>query len=339
MTRQMSHVATPEDAGKRLDAVIGALPGIASRSQGAKACEEGRVQVNGQLATKKQVLSSGDVIIVEVPDAPSGLVPEPLDLDIRYEDDEVIVLAKPAGMICHPSPDHAFGTLAAALLYRYGWDGLCDVQGDADRPGIVHRLDGDTSGLMLAAKTDDAGSALMDAIATRSVDRRYLALVHGIVSVDSGMVDAPICRSRSDRQKMAVGDDDSARDAITTFKVVERFDAGHKDQGYTLLECKLYTGRTHQIRVHMQYIKHPVVGDMTYTAFAPKDAVASLGLERQFLHSYRLGFTHPCTQAQMSFSDVLPDDLARALASLEGRSANVTDYGRDVLALLRGEMR
>lgn len=337
MARQISHVATAADADERLDAVVGRLPDVGSRSQGAKACEEGRVLVNGAAAAKKQLIRPGDVIIVEVEDAPSGLVPEPIPLDVRYEDDDLIVLSKPAGLITHPSPDHARNTLAGALLHRYGWQGLCNVQGEADRPGIVHRLDGDTSGLMLAAKTDEAGYALMDAIATKSVDRRYLALVHGAPSVDSGMVDAPIERSRADRQRMAVGDGPASRDAITTFKVLERFEAGAKDAGYALLECKLYTGRTHQIRVHMQYIKHPIVGDQAYRAHAPKQPAADLGLTRQFLHSYRIGFQHPETGCQLDFTDVLPEDLAAALKALEGRSADITAYGQEVYQLLGKE--
>lgn len=337
MARQISHKAVPEDAGQRLDAVLGGLPDLRSRSQGAKACDEGRVWVNGAQATKKQTVCAGDMIIVEVDDAENRLVPDPIDLDIRFEDQDLLVLSKPAGLITHPSPDHGRGTLAGALLYRYGWEGLCNVQGEHDRPGIVHRLDGDTSGLMLAAKTDEAGYALMDAIATKSVDRRYLALVHGVVSVDSGMVDAPIERCHSDRQKMAVGDGPSSRDAITTFKVLERFEPGNKDSGYALVECKLYTGRTHQIRVHMQYVKHPIVGDRTYAAYAPKHASASLGLDRQFLHSYRLGFVHPITGKTLELVDKLPDDLADALSSLKEHSAGITEYGHEVYELLSKE--
>lgn len=334
MTRQISHVTTSDEAGLRLDAVLGNLPDVGSRSQGAKACDEGRVIINGEQAPKRQVVKAGDVLIVAVDDADAALVPDPIDLDIRYEDDDLLVLSKPAGLITHPSPDHTRGTLAGALLYRYGWEGLCNVQGEQDRPGIVHRLDGDTSGLMLAAKSDEVGYDLMDAIATKAVDRRYLALVHGVVSVDSGMVDAPIERSRTDRQKMAVGDGPSSRDAITTFKVLERFEPGGKDGGYTLIECKLYTGRTHQIRVHMQYVKHPIVGDATYTACAPRHPSASLGLTRQFLHSYRIGFEHPLTHEALEFFDRLPEDLRVVLDSLQGRSAGVTEYGREVRTLL-----
>lgn len=337
MGRAISHIAGPDEGGVRLDVLLGALPDIGSRSQGAKACDEGRVLLNGAPAQKRLTVAPGDVIIIDMGDDEAVLGPEPIELDIRYEDEDLLVLSKPAGMLTHPSPDHVTGTLASALLHRYGWDGLCSVQGERDRPGIVHRLDGDTSGLMLAAKTDAAGYALMDAIATKSVDRRYLALVHGAIAVDSGMVDVPIERHRTERVKMAVGDGPSARDAITTFKVLERFECGARDDGYTLVECKLFTGRTHQIRVHMQYIKHPIVGDPTYAAGAPKDASACCGLTRQFLHSYRIGFEHPESGERIDLMDGLPDDLAHALGSLQGRSAGRTEYGEEVHALLEKE--
>lgn len=337
MGRLISYKATADDAGKRLDVVLGSLGQVGSRSQAAQACEAGRVLIGGVPATKKQAVCEGDLIIIELEDEGRGLVPEPIPLDIRYEDEHLLVLSKPAGLITHPSPDHPHGTLASALLYRYGEEGLSHVQGEDDRPGIVHRLDGDTSGLMLAAKTDDAGYALMDAIATKAVDRRYLALVHGRVSVDSGMVDAPIERHAKERMRMAVGDGPTAREAITTFRVLERFEAGLKDQGYSLLECKLYTGRTHQIRVHMQYIKHPIVGDPTYTANIPKHPSASLGLDRQFLHSHRIGFAHPVTGEEIVLHDGLPEDLRTALSSLQVRSDGLTSYGDEVLSEREGE--
>lgn len=337
MARLISYRATKDDAGKRLDVVLGGLGQIGSRSRGAQACEAGHVLLGGAPAVKKQEVSEGDLIIIELEDEGTGLVPEPIPLDIRYEDDHLLVLSKPPGLITHPSPDHPHGTLASALLYRYGEEGLSHVQGEDDRPGIVHRLDGDTSGLMLAAKTDEAGYALMDAIATKAVDRRYLALVHGRVTVDSGMVDASIERHAKERTRMAVGDGPTSREAITTFKVLEHFEAGPKDQGYSLLECKLYTGRTHQIRVHMQYIKHPIVGDATYTANAPKQPSASLGLDRQFLHSYRISFAHPVTGEEVILQDGLPEDLQGALDGLANRSSGRTGYGEEVLEALKGE--
>ena len=222
-----------------------------------------------------------------------------------------------------------------ALIHRYGASGLCDVQGESDRLGIVHRLDGDTSGLMLAARTDLAGRLLMEAIGRKDVDRRYLALVHGVVAPETGLVDAPIERCPSDRTRMSVGDGPSSRDAMTTFTVLDRFEGCGASDGYTLLECKLYTGRTHRIRVHMQYIKHPIVGDATYNAHGPKDARSQLGLSRQFLHSYKLGFAHPVTNEEMSFSDGLPDDLCEGPRLYIGQEG-VTKMAKKVLLGVTG---
>ena len=272
MARSVLHSATADDEGKRIDVVIANAGLYKSRSAAQSAIDEGRVLVFGKLVSKKHKVSEGDAIICEL-DEVSEIEPilgEPIDLDIRYEDEDIIVLSKQAALITHPNDDHRSGTLVNALIHRYGHDGLCNVQGSDERLGIVHRLDADTSGLMLAAKTDDAGEYLMDEIRLRNVDRRYVALVHGIINPDSGLIDAPIARNPADRKSMAVIDNTSARDAITTFKVLERFDASQGDDGYTLVECKLYTGRTHQIRVHMQYIKHPIVGDPVYTSYTAR---------------------------------------------------------------------
>lgn len=321
MGRSVCNVAGREHAGMRVDAFCAELSLYPSRSSAAKAAGEGKVLVNGDAAQKSRTLSIGDVVVCELPDGETetSLRGEPIPLDVRYEDDDIVVISKQPGLICHPANEHRDGTLVNALIHRYGASGLCDVQGESDRLGIVHRLDGDTSGLMLAARTNVAGRLLMEAIARKDVDRRYLALVHGIVAPDTGLVDAPIERCPSDRTRMSVGDGPSSRDATTTFAVLDRFEGDGASDGYTLLECKLYTGRTHQIRVHMQYIKHPVVGDATYNAHGPKDARSQLGLSRQFLHSYKLGFAHPVTDEEMSFTDGLPDDLARALESISDR--------------------
>lgn len=326
MTRSLCYVATALDSGQRLDALLAAKGAYASRSAAARAIEEGRVLVGGASVAKKHAVRSGDAIVYEPeeerPDAPVG--PQAIPLDIRYEDDDLIVLSKQAGLVCHPAPDHPDGTLVNALIHHCGYDHLCNVQGEDDRLGIVHRLDGDTSGLMLAAKSDEAGARLMEAIRLRSIDRHYLALVHGVMAHDTGMIDAPIARDPSERTRMAVREAPSAREAITTFEVLERFEAGSYDNGYTLLDCKLFTGRTHQIRVHMQYTEHPIVGDPMYDARAPKAASSALGLDRQFLHSYKLAFTHPMTGAAMSFVDTLPDDLSSAIAALAPRSMGAT---------------
>ena len=336
MARMLSYSATALDAGERLDSLLAARACFASRSAAARAIESGNVFVNGANVVKKYAVAAGDVIVYqEEEEVEAGPVTgQPIDLDIRFEDDDLIVLSKQIGLVCHPSVDHADGTLVNALIYHCGADHLCNVQGEDDRLGIVHRLDRDTSGLMLAAKTDAAGYALMEDIRDRAVDRHYLALVHGVIAPDTGMIDAPIARSANERTRMAVRDVPSARDAVTTFHVLERFEPRQHDDGYTLIDCKLFTGRTHQIRVHMQYAKHPLVGDPVYTANGPKDARAQLGLKRQFLHSFRIRFIHPETSEELEFADNLPRDLNEALRSLGDRSRGMTDAGREVAALL-----
>lgn len=336
MARMLSYSATALDAGERLDSLLAARACFASRSVAARAIESGNVFVNGANVVKKYAVAAGDVIVYqEEEEVEAGPVTgQPIDLDIRFEDDDLIVLSKQIGLVCHPSVDHADGTLVNALIYHCGADHLCNVQGEDDRLGIVHRLDRDTSGLMLAAKTDAAGYALMEDIRDRAVDRHYLALVHGVIAPDTGMIDAPIARSANERTRMAVRDVPSARDAVTTFRVLERFEPRQHDDGYTLIDCKLFTGRTHQIRVHMQYAKHPLVGDPVYTANGPKDARAQLGLKRQFLHSFKIRFIHPETSEELEFADNLPRDLDEALRSLGDRSRGMTDAGREVAALL-----
>lgn len=337
MSRSLCHIVATEDAGSRLDALCAARGLYASRSAAARAIEEGRVFVNGATVSKKHAVAAGDTIVYEVDDEPESVVVygEPIDLDVRFEDEDMLVLSKQIGLVCHPSVDHAHGTLVNALIWHCGEDNLCNVQGEeADRLGIVHRLDRDTSGLMLAAKTDEAGRELMAQIQDRAVDRHYIALVHGVMAHDTGMIDAPIARSADERCRMAVRDVPSAREAITTFRVLERFEAGPKDDGYSLIECKLFTGRTHQIRVHMQYTRHPIVGDPVYNAHGPRDARAQLGLRRQFLHSYSIAFEHPVTGAPMAFADNLPRDLQEALDSLVDRSLGKTEAGREVAELM-----
>lgn len=336
MTRSVCHVANAADAGKRLDAVLAEHALYASRSAAARAVEEGRVLVNGATVAKKHAVAAGEALVCELDEDPTEIPVDgqPIDLDIRFEDDDVIVLSKQVGLVCHPSVDHYDGTLVNALIYHCGKEHLCNVQGEDDRLGIVHRLDRDTSGLMLAAKSDAAGYALMEDIRARAVDRRYIALVHGVMAHDTGMIDAPIARSANERTRMAVRDVPSAREAITTFRVLERFEHDRYDDGYTLIECKLFTGRTHQIRVHMQYTHHPIVGDPVYTAHAPRREEAQLGLARQFLHSFRIGFEHPITGERLDFADGLPRDLASVLEDLAPRSTGITEAGNEVFALM-----
>ena len=306
-------------SGMRLDAFLAAEGVYLTRSAAAKFVSEGAVMINGRTARKSAVVRGGDMVVYEVYQDPSDLVLQGQDipLDVRYEDDHLLVISKQAGLVCHPAEGHVEGTLVNALINHCGRDHLCDVQGEGkDRLGIVHRLDRDTSGLMLAAKTNLAGEALMDAIRVRDVDRHYLALVHGWIPLDTGYIDAPIARHQTERMRMAISDREGSRQAVTTFSVLRRFEAGPHDEGYTLIDCKLYTGRTHQIRVHMEYIKHPCVGDPLYGW----QKLDNLGLERQFLHSYKLAFTHPVTQERMEFEDTLPADLQEAISLLDARS-------------------
>lgn len=325
------HVVAPDESGMRLDMLLGTMEFLASRSAAARLIEDGLVLVDGNEAPKKHIVKPGERIEVEVPPYDRGeLVAEDIPLDIRYEDQHMIVLSKQAGLVVHPAQGNWTGTLVHALLAHS--DSLGSLQGE-DRPGIVHRLDKDTSGLMMVAKSDEAQLALQEAIKIRSVDRRYLTLVHGWIAPDSGMIDAPLSRDPRERMRMAVSDSPTAKQSVTTFRVLERFEAGRFDDGFTLIECKLYTGRTHQIRVHMAYINHPCVGDPVYGQARLK---ADLGLERQFLHSYRLDLTHPVTGEELCFVDPLPEDLASRMRSIQSDSMGRTAAGNEVFALLEG---
>lgn len=327
-------LADADAQGTRLDAFLAERAPLASRSLAARLIEHGDVAVNGETTcSKRHLLHQGDRVEVTLPpEAPSQVVLEPqrIPLDIRFEDDHLIVLSKQRGLVCHPSPGHPDHTLANALLFHCGAAHLGTLQGE-DRPGIVHRLDMDTTGLMLAAKDDETQAALQDAIRLRSVDRRYVTLVQGYIAPGTGIVDAPIARSQRDRLRMAVSEDPLARQSVTTFSVLERFEAGRRDEGYTLLECKLFTGRTHQIRVHMSYIHHPVVGDQLY---GRGSEAANLGLDRQFLHSWSLAFTHPLSGESLRFVDPPTYELQEALESLDDRSMGRTPRGEEVMAQL-----
>ncbi len=336
MTVSRCYVATEDDSGKRLDVLLGERGLYPSRSAAANAIAAGKVLVSGESAAKRHIVKTGQAIVYEVEEqqVETPLCGEPIPLDIRFEDDDMIVISKQAGLVCHPSDDHRDGTLVNALIHHCGAANLSNVQGERDRLGIVHRLDMDTTGLMMAAKTDVAGQALMAAIQDHVIDRRYLALVHGIIAIESGMIDAPIARHATERTRMAIRDTESSREAITTFNVLERFEAGARDNGYTLIDCKLFTGRTHQIRVHLEYAKHPLVGDPLYTAGKPKAESANLGLRRQFLHSFLLTLDHPLTGESLTFADNVPADLQAVLDGLAERSMGRTSEGVKIAALL-----
>jgi 23S rRNA pseudouridine1911/1915/1917 synthase len=322
----LAHGVRADEVGTRIDVLISECGMLPSRAVTQKLIERNCVRVNGLTVTKRYKVRSGDRITVEVPPSESSdLVAEDVELDVRFEDESLIVLSKAAGMVVHPAHGHWSGTLVHALL-GYSED-LGTLAGD-ERPGIVHRLDKDTSGLMIVAKNDDVQRALQSMIQQRLVERRYIALVHGRVVPDTGLIDAPIGRHPKEPRKMWVSDASGARQAVTSFRTLERFESNGIDEGYTLIECKLQTGRTHQIRVHCAYIKHPVVGDPLYGRRKLRE---DLGLTRQFLHSYSLAFDHPVTGERVSISDCLPSDLASALRSVADRSEGRTAAGDEVM--------
>ena len=306
MSRMLSYVAAPDDAGQRLDALLAARGLYPSRSAAARAVDDGLVFVNGAEVAKKHPVAPGDTIVyqVEEPVEPGPLRGQPIDLDIRFEDEDLIVLSKQVGLVCHPSVDHDDGTLVNALIYHCGAENLCNVQGEDDRLGIVHRLDRDTSGLLIVAKNDFAHQSLSAQLADRSLSRVYEAVVHGGFRADSGTVNAPIGRHPVDRKRMAVTEKNS-RHAVTHWEVIERY------AGFTHIRCKLETGRTHQIRVHMAHIGHPLLGDMVYGAGKPEK-----GLEGQCLHARTLKFIHPRTGEHMELTSPLPEYFTAVLARL-----------------------
>ena len=271
-----------------------------SRSQLQKWIEDGNVTVNGEKVKPKYKLAVGDRVVVQ-PEKPQkiDLEPENIPLDIVYEDDDVIVVNKPQGIVVHPAPGHPNHTLVNALLYH---SPLSTINGEF-RPGIVHRIDKDTSGLLMIAKNDLAHRSLAAQLKAKTNEREYVALVHGVIKEERGTIDAPLGRSKKDRKKQAVVED--GRHAVTHFKVLERF------QHYTLVSCRLETGRTHQIRVHMKYIGHPLAGDPLY---GPRKTLPGNG---QYLHARLLGFKHPRTGKQMTFTSPLPEYFQKMIDHLE----------------------
>ena len=288
--------------GLRLDLFIGKNLSAISRSHIQKLIETGHVTVNRKLVKANYKIQAEDHIAITMPEAqPIEILPEKIPLDILYEDNDVIVVNKPRGMVVHPAAGNYTGTLVNALLEHCR--DLSGING-AIRPGIVHRLDKDTSGVMIAVKNDHAHVSLAAQIKAHTASRRYTAIVYGNIIESQGVINAPIGRHSVDRKKMAVTFVHS-REAITNFKVMERFG------NYTLVECKLMTGRTHQIRVHMAHIGHPVVGDPKYGSGRKNFAI-----EGQALHSTELTFTHPTTGVIMSFKAPLPKDMQDILLKL-----------------------
>lgn len=286
----------------RLDSFLAEnLPEL-SRSGAQKLMESGDVLVNGKAVKKNYKTRMGDEIEVSLPEPQEvDIQPEDIPLDIRYEDDDVIVINKPKGLVVHPAPGHWSGTLVNALMYHCK-DSLSGING-ALRPGIVHRIDMDTSGLLIVAKNDFAHAALADQLKDHSLSRIYEAVVVGNIRSDSGTIDAPIGRHPVDRKKMAVTEKNS-RPAVTHFEVLNRY------QGYTHLRLRLETGRTHQIRVHLSWQNHPIVGDSVY------GRGKELGLNTQCLHARLLTFRHPRTGENVTVTCPLPDYFESVLKKL-----------------------
>jgi 23S rRNA pseudouridine1911/1915/1917 synthase len=291
--------AGPDEAGERVDVVL-ARRATVTRTLAQRALREGLITVSGRAVRPSQRLEEGDVIVGEVP-TPTFAPPsaEDIPIEIRYRDSRVLVVSKPAGLVTHPARGHLEGTLVNALL------GLgVPLAGEGSiRPGIVHRLDRDTSGLLLVALDDEAGAYLVDALRRRAVERRYLALVRGAVPAASGTIEAPIGRHPTKRRLMAVVS--GGRPSVTHYTRLDGNDS------LTLLDARLETGRTHQIRVHLAHLGHPVLGDRVYGGLG--EAARALELNRPFLHAWQLAFPHPDSGERVTVRDELPEELARAL--------------------------
>ena len=291
----MIYIAETEDANKRIDIFLNEEIEDISRSAIQKNIENGNILVNGKKVSKNFKLSEGDGVSVELPEPVEiEILPENIPLDILYEDKDVIVINKPQDMVVHPAPGHYTGTLVNALMYHCGNE-LSGINGVL-RPGIVHRIDKDTSGILVAAKSDRAHISLSKQLAEHTMTREYWAIVYNGFDEESGTVDQPIGRHPTERKKMAVVRDKTSRHAVTHYTVIKKLKGN-----YTLVKLRLETGRTHQIRVHMAYIHHPLLGDEVY---GPKKC--PFNLKGQVLHAKILGFTHPATGEYMEFESPLP---------------------------------
>ena len=292
-----------DQTGERLDAAIARLVPELSRSQTQRLLEEGLVTFEGKPLKKNEKSRAGMILDITLPEAAeTDLQAQDIPLDIRYEDSDVIVINKPKGLVVHPAPGHPDGTVVNALLHHCG-DSLSGIGGEK-RPGIVHRIDKDTSGLLIAAKNDFAHAHLSAQLKDHSLARTYECIVCGNLKEDSGTIDAPIGRHPTDRKKMAVTEKNS-RNAVTHWEVIARY------RGYTHVRCKLETGRTHQIRVHLAWRNHPIVGDTVYGHKKPE-----LGLDTQCLHAKELRFVHPRTGKPVTVSCGLPDYFTALLEKL-----------------------
>ncbi|MCI6926290.1 RluA family pseudouridine synthase [Butyricicoccus porcorum] len=300
---------TEADAGQRLDKLLAEQLPELTRSAIQNLMREGCVTLAGAPLRKNAKAAVGDTIWIELPEPKeTELVPEEIPLDIIYEDDDIVVVNKPRGMVVHPAPGNWSGTLVNALMYHCG-DSLSGINGEI-RPGIVHRIDKDTSGLLVVAKNDRAHQSLAEQIKEHSAGRRYYAVVYGAPREDKGTVNAPIARHRVDRKKMAVTE--GGRQAITHYEVLERY------RGYTYMAFQLETGRTHQIRVHMAHIGHPIIGDPLYGPSKDK-----WKLDGQCLHAGQLTLTHPATGERMTFEAPLPAYFTTVLQKLRNQYGEI----------------
>ncbi len=298
---QVNIAVSEEQTSERLDKFLSTTEPEWSRTQVQQWVKDGLIEVNGKQVKANYKVQAGDQIKVEIPDPEAlDVEAEPMDLDIYYEDADVLVVNKPRGMVVHPAPGHVSGTLVNGLMAHC--KDLSGING-VMRPGIVHRIDKDTSGLLMVAKNDSAHESLVNQLVAKTVTRKYTAVVHGIIQHDTGTIDAPIGRDKKDRQSMTVTKE-NAKQAVTHFDVIERF----KD--FTVVECRLETGRTHQIRVHMKYIGYPLAGDPKY---GPRKTVDFNG---QLLHAGVLGFDHPRTGEYIEFTAPIPADMQGFIDSL-----------------------
>lgn len=299
---ELNFIITKEDAGERIDKWLVLQNEDWTRTQIQDWIKKGNVTVNQSKVKGNYRIKEAEEVTVYIEEAkPLDIVAENIPIDIIYEDEDVVVVNKPRGMVVHPAPGHTSGTLVNALMYHC--ENLSGING-VMRPGIVHRIDKDTSGILVVAKNDKAHLSLSEQLQKKTALRIYLAIVHGVIPHELGTIDAPIGRDRKERKNMAVTTENS-KEAVTHFKVIERFDE------FTLVECQLETGRTHQIRVHMKYIEHPVAGDPKY---GPKK---TLPINGQALHARTLGFHHPRTNEWLEFSAPLPEDMEKLLIDLK----------------------
>ncbi len=308
-------MVTDPEAGQRIDIYLSKKITSLSRSSVSRLIDDKNILVNQNPTTKSYRIKKGDKLSVSLaaPKAQDQVEPQKLDFRILYEDDHLLVISKPAGIVCHPGPGHDSRTLVNALVYR------CDRlsgMGHPQRPGLVHRLDKDTSGLIVIAKDDSIYENLTSLFKERKVKKNYIALVQGIFFEKKGRIILPVARSAKDRKKMSVAID-RGREAITEFNLIKEY-----DEEASLLDVTLETGRTHQIRVHLGHIGHPVVGDRTYGNKISMRLAEKIGLDRHFLHANRLEFIHPVTQNPLKVEDTLPSDLKSSLDRLEQFTGN-----------------